>query len=116
MSKVYKTTARQRENAKKWREQNPERFAELLQRWRAKRLGVEPGDVARMLKQQNGCAICHISTPRGKNTWHVDHNHKTGRVRGVLCITCNIALGMLHDDPDRARAAAYYLELDRLFS
>ncbi|MFJ9539463.1 endonuclease VII domain-containing protein [Streptomyces sp. NPDC101225] len=41
---------------------------------------------------------------------HVDHRHKTGRVRGVLCFNCNRATGTLGDDPDAVRRAAAYLE------
>jgi hypothetical protein len=40
----------------------------------------------------------------------VDHDHKTGKVRGILCHKCNIALGLIGDDPARARALANYLE------
>ncbi|MFJ9597857.1 endonuclease VII domain-containing protein [Streptomyces virginiae] len=41
---------------------------------------------------------------------HVDHCHKTGRVRGVLCFNCNTAIGKLGDDPDAARRVVSYLE------
>lgn len=41
---------------------------------------------------------------------HVDHCHKTGRVRGVLCFNCNSAIGKLGDDPDVVRRAVAYLE------
>ncbi|MER6535070.1 endonuclease VII domain-containing protein [Streptomyces sp900105755] len=51
------------------------------------------------------CAICLDAPPV-----HVDHCHKTGRVRGVLCFNCNSAIGKLRDRPDAARRAAAYLE------
>ncbi|MFJ3233170.1 endonuclease VII domain-containing protein [Streptomyces sp. NPDC086787] len=41
---------------------------------------------------------------------HVDHCHKTGRVRGVLCFNCNSAIGKLGDSPDAVRRAAAYPE------
>jgi len=60
-------------------------------------------------KQGRACAIC------GKTDWngrgpHVDHDHVTGKIRGVLCNHCNTALGMIKDDPKIARAIADYLE------
>jgi hypothetical protein len=42
---------------------------------------------------------------------HVDHDHATGRVRGLLCNTCNIALGMLHEDHAKIHGLATYLEV-----
>jgi hypothetical protein len=51
------------------------------------------------------CPICLVNPPE-----HVDHDHKTGRVRGVPCFTCNAAIGQLRDDPEIARRAAAYLE------
>ena len=60
-----------------------------------------------MLASQGGvCAIC-LQPP--SYTLYVDHCHETGRVRGLLCAPCNAGLGMLRDDPDRARRAADYL-------
>jgi hypothetical protein len=41
---------------------------------------------------------------------HIDHDHTTGVVRGVLCRPCNHAIGLLLDDPARLRAAANYIE------
>ncbi|MFI6939836.1 endonuclease VII domain-containing protein [Streptomyces sp. NPDC050418] len=40
---------------------------------------------------------------------HVDHCHRTGRVRGVLCFNCNSAIGKLGDDPDASSRAIAYL-------
>lgn len=55
---------------------------------RAKQLGVTEDEYARLLKVQGGgCAICG-NTPKTRRL-HVDHDHKTGAVRGLLCYRCN---------------------------
>jgi hypothetical protein len=59
-----------------------------------------------MVSKQGGiCAIC-----RETKIDRIDHDHKTGKVRGLLCHCCNAALGLFRDLPDRLRAAAEYLE------
>lgn len=60
-------------------------------------------------KQLGRCAICAEELIAGKHT-HTDHCHRTGKVRGMLCATCNVGLGHFKDDPARLRAAAHYLE------
>jgi hypothetical protein len=45
------------------------------------------------LSQKSKCSICAHSTPKNKRGWHLDHCHKTGRVRGILCHVCNTKLG-----------------------
>ena len=61
-----------------------------------------------MIEAQGGtCAVC--SGP----AQHVDHDHETGEVRGVLCFNCNQALGNARDDAAVLRRLARYLELHR---
>jgi hypothetical protein len=60
------------------------------------------------------CAICGRNLPPpgeqwGKNDEHIDHDHKTGRVRGVLCGGCNTALGKLGDNADGLGRALHYV-------
>lgn len=74
--------------------------------------GLTPERYVEMLEEQGGvCAICGTDEWPGKdNRPHVDHDHSTGRVRGILCSHCNHGLGKFRDDPKRLRAAAEYLE------
>ncbi|MEW1772394.1 endonuclease VII domain-containing protein [Streptomyces sp. NPDC086777] len=76
------------------------------QRHLKRNYGLTEAERDAMTAAQYGmCAICLDAPPV-----HVDHCHKTGRVRGVLCFNCNSAIGKLRDKPDAARRAAAYLE------
>lgn len=55
------------------------------------------------------CAVCKEEFTE-KNTPRVDHDHTTGKVRGMLCRNCNVALGLLKDDKQRVRALLVYVE------
>lgn len=73
------------------------------------RHGLRPEDYdALFVKQKGLCAICGRSPEEG-TFLHIDHDHETGRVRGLLCSPCNFGLGRFEDDPDRLRAAVRYL-------
>lgn len=74
------------------------------------RYGLTPASYEVLLNFQGGrCALCHGDEPGGQGTWHVDHDHATGRVRGLLCTHCNVGLGMFRDNPDLLAAAIDYL-------
>ena len=97
-----------RASVQRWRAQNPERYAAARAAERtAYGLSVEELDA--MLARQGGrCAICRDEP--GDRRLGVDHDHATGRVRGLLCPRCNMALGLFRDNADALRAAAGYLE------
>lgn len=59
--------------------------------------------------QNNGCKICGKNALDNGRTLPVDHCHKTGEIRGILCDICNRSLGFLEDDIDRILNAAFYL-------
>lgn len=59
----------------------------------------------------NACAICGAPDTYGRGKGLAfDHDHVTGELRGVLCINCNTAIGLMKDSPLRLRAAAAYLD------
>lgn len=64
--------------------------------------------------QNYACAIC--GEQERKKDLAVDHNHVTGKIRGLLCQMCNLALGYMRDDPVRVRKVAAYLEKDDITS
>jgi hypothetical protein len=60
--------------------------------------------------QGNRCAICGTDKPGKRNNWSTDHNHADGEVRGILCHTCNMILGLSEDSIDRLEKAIAYLQ------
>lgn len=116
--------------SKRWRDADPERQRASSRRhhekrrrdpaWRAykseaeliRKYGITMADFDALLATQNGaCAICKGDRSGPGARFHVDHEHTTGRVRGLLCSRCNTAIGLLRDDPTLAEAAAAYLRL-----
>lgn len=87
------------------------------------RYGMSPAEYDALYREQSGrCAICTIH----KEPWQpgggvkgryrflvVDHDHSTGRVRGLLCFNCNLAIGHFRDDPLLMLAAVAYIRADR---
>lgn len=112
-----------------WRRANPEKMigyrkgsasknAERVRKWRAKnpdyKLGLDYGitrvQYNEMFEKQNGCcAICKRHQSEFSKALHVDHCHKSDKVRGLLCHQCNVALGLLKDDSTRLESAIAYL-------
>jgi hypothetical protein len=77
--------------------------------------GLTLDDYQRMLDAQGGvCGICR--RPPGKRRLAVDHCHKNGNVRGLLCTRCNTGLGGLGDDPRQIAAALAYLRTPSLLT
>lgn len=114
-----KEIARQR--TAKWIEDNQERywaykkayrktdnFKRAFRKWHLKdKYGITPEQYEEMLERQGGgCAIC--GKPPGDIALHVDHCHETGRVRGLLCFSCNAGLGQFKHDPGLLEAAMTY--------
>jgi len=76
--------------------------------------GITHDDYNALLKKQGGvCAICGNQETIAHNgkivALSIDHDHPTNKVRGLLCGSCNRAIGLMKDDPERLMAAANYL-------
>jgi hypothetical protein len=112
-----------RRRVREWQRENPQRVAAWQAEYRAlgkksisdrkshlkRKYSLTIDDYDEMLaKQGGGCAICG-RPPRPDISLHVDHDHETGRIRGLLCFRCNNALGDFLDDPALLREAATYL-------
>lgn len=89
-----------------WRKKNVERDVSN----ELKRLyGITYEDKLELFKKQNyKCAICNIDILKD-NQAHLDHCHKTNKVRGVLCNGCNTGIGMLKDSVEIMESAIKYL-------
>jgi hypothetical protein len=71
-----------------------------------RRYGIGVNEFDELVLRQDGvCAICGRPNPE-----HVDHDHETGAVRGILCFNCNGGLGQFRDSIDALLAAASYLD------
>lgn len=105
-----------------YRKKNPEIYRKAsLKHWHGldqkekqekwiKRYGLSAKEYYKMLeKQKEVCKICNKKCS-SKQTLSVDHCHKTGKVRGLLCIKCNTSLGMLNDDVSLFYSAIKYLK------
>lgn len=102
---------------------NPEKFRERARTFRKNHpntvkgyrlkthYGLTRADYDRLILEQGGaCAICGRKDWTGK--WknpQIDHDHDTGKVRGILCVGCNTAIGLLKNDPRIVRAIINYL-------
>lgn len=98
-----------KEKIKSYYVNNKDKILENSKRGRYKNeYGITVKDYDTMLQTQNNrCAICYKSS----NTLCVDHNHVTGKVRGLLCKKCNIGIGCLNDDAEILANAIKYLSL-----
>lgn len=78
--------------------------------WRWRYYGIAPSDFDRLAGEQGDCcAICELK-PSDPRDLRIDHDHRTGAVRGLLCVKCNTGLGMLGDDLAGLTKALEYLK------
>jgi hypothetical protein len=113
-------------NGLAWRRANPQKVRTYNEKQRAKRgdinrlaareshfrrkFGITIAERDAMLAAQGGsCLICMTTTPKGKG-WCVDHDHKTGRIRGILCAHCNVFIGFCRESVIVLERAITYIE------
>lgn len=120
---------RNRIRSRVWRENNRQKSRDATTLWRANnrdkvieqrlkmRYGISLDDYNRMLTAQNNrCAICGTEEAKAHNMsgkvvkLSVDHNHKTGAVRALLCQDCNVAIGYFNEDAERMMNGAKYIQ------
>ena len=97
---------------KKYETSNKERLSLLARERKLKReFGLSELDYQTMLSNQsNGCFICK-AIPTTKRRLSVDHDHITGKIRGLLCWPCNFSLGLLKEDKQRLNNMINYINL-----
>jgi len=112
-----------KENAaksRKWRKNHPERSSEVsANSHMRRRYGITLHDKKNLIIAQRGlCPLCGkpLTTTKGRLTPGViDHDHKNGRVRGVVHIACNAALGVIGDDRAAITRLSLYLSPEGFF-
>lgn len=121
----FNSKTHRNEYDREWRIKNPESFRKSQRKYNASEHGIiqrrkrhlekefnitiEQYD-ALVLKQENRCAICGIHQSELAKSFDVDHNHKTGKVRGLLCNKCNQGIGLLQDSLEIIHKVESYLE------
>ena len=115
MSYESKYQRYRRKHREKCREYSRDYYNKHKQAWPKynlqARYGITPEDYDRLYEeQQGGCAICGKHQSKLKKALSVDHNHKTGQIRGLLCNRCNLLLGNVSDNSIILRSAADYLD------
>ncbi|MBA7567374.1 hypothetical protein ES708_09085 [subsurface metagenome] len=125
MRRIYKTQKEKREYAKRWAKDNPEKVSKRNKKYREnypekikemqkksdlkRHYGLSYKDWLRIWEDQDGkCAICRRNFSKPSDAF-VDHNHETGKVRGLLCRKCNFGIGFFDDNLKLTIKATQYL-------
>ena len=119
------------EAGREWRKNNPEKAKAAVYRWNAKnkqrvkfllrkralkRYGLDPEQFDELIQKQDGkcanpgCARKLSIGGRSGSSASIDHDHKTGKLRAILCQACNVALGRLREDQSVILGLGAYLK------
>jgi hypothetical protein len=108
-SKYRKNNVEKVKEYKTGYEAKPENRVRARERAYLRKYGLTIEQVSDMLKDQNhACKICDTALPTTTDA-RVDHDHQTGKVRGILCHPCNVALGLFKDSKENLAKAIRYL-------
>ena len=107
----YKNREASIAKARRWQKANPDKASAHAHKAALKlKYKITPEEYQRLVNnQKNLCAICGFPETRKKRL-SVDHNHKTGKVRSLLCYNCNSALGLLKENLELLQKAMSYLQ------
>lgn len=90
---------------REWRKQNPGKVSSYTRKWRFK---LTEAQFQEMVAAQNGtCAICKLIP---EDTLCIDHDHKSNKIRALLCRKCNSSIGYFKDDTELLLRVKHYLE------
>jgi len=93
---------------------SPDDLAKALKRRLKKEYGISFEEYMNIIERQSGvCAICGKTPFQISGKMCLDHCHKTGKIRGVLCTLCNTGIGMFNDSEDNLKEAINYLSRAR---
>ena len=82
----------------------------MLAKRRESQYGMSREQFDALLESQGGkCAICKSDKAGGRGDWHVDHDHGTNEIRGLLCHSCNVGLGHFDDNAQLLMDAVLYI-------
>jgi len=105
----YKQTAKYKAYCAEYRNR-PETKAKMRNREYMSEFGITLKQYNTLLRKQNfRCAICETPQEKTRIRFAVDHSHKVGNVRGLLCDRCNRGLGFFGDDPYKLLIAREYI-------
>ena len=100
----------QKAKVRAYQAKNPAKVKLWTERGNLKKYGLTPEDKQALFEKQAGkCSICFCPLVTGRTGMHIDHDHETGVVRGLLCHLCNVMLGAFAEDPARLVFAVAYL-------
>lgn len=108
--RVYTDKQKQqiREASRRWKANNLEKDRSDGRRRARIKYGMDPDEAEQIWNTVKQCQICGTSDETKKMV--IDHNHKTNKIRGKLCFSCNQGIGLFKDDPELLRLAIKYLE------